>query len=302
MTSLGTQYYQIFLSQGVLVGLSSAFLMNPTLAVISRRMPHRRGLAFGLAIGGSSVGGIVWPIMLQELLYKHDIGFGWTMRVAGFVMILPLCFACLTIRNPQTAAPTARSEPVQQNVVEKQNEPNADKDGQVSEKKKADFTILKRPAFVILCLGLSCSYLGLLTPLFYISSYAIDQGVAPETAFNLLAGLNAASFFGRLVPGILADRYGHFNLCAMAAFFAGLVAFCWTKATSLAGIVILALAYGFASGVSVLEQQMSSLLLTADTSAFQGVMSLQNACAGKLAHAGNQGVAIGCAMGSIAVT
>lgn len=247
MTSLGTEYYQIFLSQGVLLGLSMALILNPTLAVVSSRVPHKRGMAFGLAIGGSSIGGIVWPIMLQELLYKREVGFGWTMRAAGFVMMLPLGIACFTIRNPPAQCTTSNKPPSQS--CPKASEAPDEAEDKAEREKKVDFSILKKPAFLLLCLGLSCAYLGLLTPLFYLSSYAVTQGTAPATAFYLLAGLNAASFFGRVVPGILADRYGHFNLCATAALTSGIVAFCWTHATSSGGLIVLSLAYGFVSGV-----------------------------------------------------
>ncbi len=69
-------------------------------------------------------------------------------------------------------------------------------------------------------------------------------------AFYLVAAINAASTFGRVLPGFLADRYGRFNLLILSAFTGGIVAFCWTSATSQAGLIIWSLAYGFSSGVS----------------------------------------------------
>lgn len=250
MTSLGTKYYQILLSQGILLGISMAMIICPTLAVISRRLPHHRGAAFGLTIGGSSIGGIVWPIMLQQLLYHRDIGFAWTMRAAGFVMVVPLAVACLTVKNaPQPPAVSSCDHDVPLEAGHEVEDKNA---------KKADLSILKQGAFLSFCVGLALTYLGLLTPLFYISAYSIEQGVSPDTAFYLLSGLNAASFFGRLVPGILADKYGHFNLIIAAAASSALVAFCWTKATSTAGLVVLSLAYGFASGVCLIQPLLAA--------------------------------------------
>lgn len=38
----------------------------------------RRAIAGGLAITGSSLGGVIFPIMVVHLLPK--VGFGWTMR------------------------------------------------------------------------------------------------------------------------------------------------------------------------------------------------------------------------------
>lgn len=246
MASLGKKYYQILLSQGILLGIGMAFIVCPSLAVVSRRMPHRRGAALGLTIGGSSIGGVVWPIMLQQLLYHRNIGFGWTMRAAGFVMMVPLGIVCLTVRNaPSPAVVSSPTEETDQDIAANARDETKEKDP-----KKVDLSILKQGAFLLLCLGLALTYLGLLTPLFYIPAYSISHGISPDTAFYLLSGLNAASFFGRVIPGLLADKYGHFNLIIAAALLSGLVAFCWTKATTSAGLAILSLAYGFASGVS----------------------------------------------------
>lgn len=234
-----------------------SFITCSCLAVVSRRVPHRRGVAFGLTIGGSSIGGIVWPVMLQQLLYHRNIGFGWTMRAAGFTMMIPLGIASLTVRDapPPPVSITPTSE------ISKDESSATGFETDKKDTKKADFSVLKKPAFIFLCIGLALTYLGLLTPLFYIPAYAIQCGISPDAAFYLLSGLNATSFFGRLVPGILADKYGHFNLIICAAILSAIVAFCWTEATTLAGLVILSLAYGFTSGVSRLTKLFSTTCL-----------------------------------------
>ncbi|GJC85497.1 leporins efflux protein lepC [Colletotrichum liriopes] len=278
MTSLCTEYYQVFLSQGVLLGVSSSLIFCPPVAVVSRRMPHRRGLALGLTIGGSSIGGIIWPIMLEQLLNFRKVSFGWTIRAVAFTMMPLLAIACLTVVDVQ--AP--KSSPTPPESASDGNEKGAGSSTDESQpEKKPDFSILKKKAFMLLCGGLAIGYFGLFTPLFFVSAFGISHGLSSSTAFYLLSGLNGASFFGRVIPGFLADQYGHFNLCTLAIFSAGIVGFCWTAASTLTGLAIWSLAYGFCSGA---------------------VMSLQGACVGKIAHQGNQGLAIGFTMGSIAVT
>lgn len=100
MISLCSQYYQIFLAQAVLLGISMGFVTWPPFAVVSRNLPHHRGLALGVITGGSSVGGIVWSIMIEELLTKRNLGFPWTVRVLGFTMLPLLAFACISITEP----------------------------------------------------------------------------------------------------------------------------------------------------------------------------------------------------------
>ncbi|KAK7949436.1 MFS transporter [Apiospora saccharicola] len=256
----------------------------PPLGVVLRHMPHRRGLAMGLTIGGSSIGGIVWPITLQQLLNKDQVSFGWTIRIVAFIMMPLLAIACFTVVEPaKTPSPVFATTPEVQKAPDSLNGNVTDVSSEKEEKKqKSDGTkdFLKKPTYMLLCAGLALAYLGLFTPLFYISTYAIAHGQATSTAFYLLSAINASSFFGRVVPGHLADTVGHYNLLTIFTFVSGLVGFTWTKATSLAGLVVWGLAYGFSSGA---------------------VMSLQNACAGKIAPPQHQGLAVGCLMGCLSI-
>lgn len=255
MTSLCTSFYQFFLAQALLLGISMSFVTWPPVAVVSRHLPRHRGLALGLVISGSSLGGLVWPIVLQQLLYHTTLGFGWTMRIVGFIMLPLLAIACLIVveaprERPQASTPTEHGE-AHEALEEKP-----------ARSKKTDFSIVKKPEFVFLCFGLAIGYLGLFAPFFYVSSYAVAKGVSPSMSFYLISILNAASLFGRVLPGVLADRWGHFNFMIAALGTSAIVGFCWTAATSLPGLIVWSLTYGFTSGVSMTSESFDDLWLT----------------------------------------
>ncbi|KAH7045360.1 MFS monocarboxylate transporter [Macrophomina phaseolina] len=264
MTSLSHEYYQIFLAQGVLLGGSMSFLFCPAVATISKYFHKNRGLALGITVGGSSTGGLVWPIVLDRLLNYHRIGFPWTLRIVGFIMLPLLLIALLSVQPPQS-----------------KSEPEPETEHPPSEKHKTDISIAKNPTFIILCSGLAICYLGMFSPFFYVTSYSSALGISTSLSFYMVSIVNAASLFGRVLPGLLADRYGHFNLCALAALTSGITCLCWTAATSTAGVVIWSLAYGFTSGA---------------------IMSLQSACAAQIATHETHGTAVGFLMGSLALT
>lgn len=255
MTSLCTQYWQLMLAQALLLGISMALVFCPPLGVVSRHMPHRRGLALGLTIGGSSIGGIIWPIMLQRLLINDGVSFGWTLRAVAFKMAPMLAFACFTVVEPQQQTPerTTKIDAPEEGKDSIRPDTGSMSEGCATDlhqnKEASSLLFLREPTFVLLALGLACAYLGLFTPLFYFSTYAVTYGQTRSTAFYLLSAINASSFFGRVVPGHMADKLGHYNLLAIFAFVSALVGFTWTKATSLAGMVVWGLAYGFTSGV-----------------------------------------------------
>ena len=93
MLSLATRYYQIMLTQGVLCGICSGMLYIPSVALVPVYFKHRRGLALGLATGGGSIGGVLYPIIFRRLLV--EIGFAWSVRVMGFIAFVTLGIAVM---------------------------------------------------------------------------------------------------------------------------------------------------------------------------------------------------------------
>ena len=57
----------------------------------------RRGAAFGIASTGSSLGGVIFPIMLNHLV--KEVGFPWAMRISAFLILFLLIIANLTVRS-----------------------------------------------------------------------------------------------------------------------------------------------------------------------------------------------------------
>jgi hypothetical protein len=106
MTSLCTQYWQVLLAQGVCTGLGNGLQFCPTISLVSTYFAKRRGMGLGLVACGSATGGIVYPIIVQQLLPR--IGFQWTMRVLGFVSLTFLMIASIVLRTrlpPRKAGP-----------------------------------------------------------------------------------------------------------------------------------------------------------------------------------------------------
>jgi MFS family permease len=64
----------------------------------------KRAIAGGLTSAGSSLGGVILPLMVQHLI--PQIGFGWTMRTCAFLILAFLTFALLTVRSNLEHKPT----------------------------------------------------------------------------------------------------------------------------------------------------------------------------------------------------
>lgn len=91
--------------------------------------------------------------------------------------------------------------------------------------------------------------IGLFVPNFYIVSYSTSHSLSPSLSFAVLAVLNGGGILGRLVPPVLSDTIGRFNLLIPSVFLAGLCTMVfWIFARTTIEIMLYAVLYGFFSG------------------------------------------------------
>lgn len=245
MISLCRSFWQFVLAQGILLGISMALATWPMVALVGQYFKRSRAAATGIVVAGSSLGGIVWPIAIDRLLNGTDVGFPWTMRILGFVMIPLLIFSCAAAKSP-----TTDSKAPDPNITESlENEKHAEESHRVN-RQGAVKTLYRQPSLQLTCLAMFIVYFGMFSPIFYLPSFATEAGFSTSLSFYTASIMNGASLFGRILPGFVADRYGKFNCCIIATISTGIIIMCWTKVASVAGLVIWSAAYGFASGVS----------------------------------------------------
>lgn len=224
MLSLSTEYYQVMLSQGILVGICAGLLYIPSIALIPLYFKRYRGLALGLATAGGSFGGVVYPIVFRRLL--DAIGFGWATRTIGFITLASLAIASLLIKPM----------------------------GPRSTRNLFETSALRDLPYVSFVAAGLLLFAGLLVPYFLATDYASTTlHTSSDLSFYVLAVLNAAQFLGRVIPAILSDWIGPELLLLGAEFMAGVLGFCWIAVdySSVAGYIVWLVAYGFISGMAV---------------------------------------------------
>ncbi|KAG2154112.1 MFS general substrate transporter [Suillus clintonianus] len=220
ITAECTQYWHFFLVQGLGMGLCCGIMVGPALVVVSHWFNRKRGLAMSLAAIGASIGSTVFPAAAQKLIPL--IGFKWTMRVFGFILLTTLGLANLLLKR--------RLPPV--NV----------RGGLFN------LNVFRNTAYTIFCFAGILSFLGLYTELTYISVSAVTIGVSKGFAFYIIAIANAASTFGRVSSGLLADKIGALNTMAAFTAIAGIMTFAWPFAKNESQLIGIAAVYGFSTG------------------------------------------------------
>lgn len=140
MTSLSKTYWQLLLAQGICTGIGNGIMFCPSLAVLTTYFSKKRAIAVGTAASGTATGGVVFPLIAQHLL--PVIGFPWTVRVMGFIMLgtmmLPLFFM-------RSRLPPRQTGPL------------------------VDFAAFKELPYFLFAIGNSLCFLGLYFPIYYVS-------------------------------------------------------------------------------------------------------------------------------------
>lgn len=69
MLSLSTKYWQVFLSQGICMGLGAGLLYIPSLAMVGVWFDKRRNVALGIVMSGIAVGKFL-PSFFVSFFFK----------------------------------------------------------------------------------------------------------------------------------------------------------------------------------------------------------------------------------------
>jgi MFS family permease len=234
MTSLSTRYWQLFLAQGVCTGLGSGLQFCPVMGLVATYFSSRRVFALAFCLVGSGTGGMLLPGLVKALM--PTIGFGWTVRVLGFVMLATSIPATLLL---QTRLPPRRAGPL------------------------VEWVAFKEPTYVLFCLGMFLNFWGLYFAFYYVGAFGRSElGLTYSDSTNLIIVTNGAGIVGRLIPAYLADlKFGPLNTIIPLTLCASLMMFCWAAVHSTAGLYVFAVLYGiFSNGVQGLwPSTLSSL-------------------------------------------
>ncbi|KAI1437337.1 major facilitator superfamily domain-containing protein [Xylaria sp. CBS 124048] len=223
--SLSTKYYQIILSQGIVCGIGGSILFNCASNATLTWFSKHRAAALGLVFAGSSTGGIVLPILMSHLIPR--IGFPWTVRILGFI-VLALCGpSCLVVRPYLPPRP----------------------------KPFVFIDLLKsfrETRYTLVVIGTFFVLWGFYLPFNYLPIQAQQQGVSPSLVPYILPIVNALSIPGRIVPGIIADKIGRFNVLILICILSAVITLAlWVPTHSTAATLTFGAIYGFASGAFV---------------------------------------------------
>lgn len=209
----------LFVTAGALVGIGSCALFNVGNSLPTQWFSSRLGVSNGVIKAGGGLGATIMPVASQKLI--DGLGLPWTFRILGFVM-LATCLPCgLLLKERQSGTQTSRME----------------------------WSLLKSPPFLCICLAGAISTFALFVPPFFIPLFASSIGLSPSTGAGLVAGFGLSSTVGRLIAGYACDKIGPLNTFAIVMLINAVSMLAiWPVSSTLAPLIVFAVINGIANG------------------------------------------------------
>jgi MFS family permease len=228
LASRAQSLLQFQLTYGLLVGFAASAFFAPMIATVTGWFQRNRSLAVSLVSAGMGIAPLTVSPFASWLMTHHD----WRVAMLdiGLLAWAVLLPAAAFVRRPPVAPdppPGAGAAPAAGMTV---------------------MQALATPQFLVLGLTFFACCAAHSGPIFHVVSYATFCGIAPLTAATVYSAEGLGGLGGRLLLGLLADRFGakRVLICGLAVQTAAIVAYLFAR--ELHEFYVVALVFGMAYG------------------------------------------------------
>lgn len=221
-TASASAIWQVYLTQGLGLGLAVAFLVPAAIAAAGRAVPARqRPLAMGISIAGSGAGTLVYAPVARRLIDAFGLRPALVALGVGGAALTLLIAVGMGRRHGDEHEGAGLREAVRERA----------------------FRVMWAAAFVM-----SFTFM---IPATHLVPYARDHGVAATTAALLLSAIGGASIVGRFALAAAGPRLGNARMAALAIFGMGAANVVWLASSSAGPLFVFAIAFGMFQGATV---------------------------------------------------
>ena len=214
LASFSQRLWQVILTQGLLLGIATCLSYMPAVTVAPTWYGPRRGLAMGIILAGTGVGGLAWAPVIHALVQRY--GYRQTLRISGILTGGLIVLSASVLRWDSTTK--ARLD--QENRLA-----NLGLGGKLFKIPLMNWRIVNSRKFTAQLFSGSCQAAAYYTPVFFFSTYARTLGYSTTTGANFIAITNACNAIGKIVVGSVADRYGRLNTLFATTLLSAVVSF-----------------------------------------------------------------------------
>nr|KAJ3420346.1 hypothetical protein HK105_005787 [Polyrhizophydium stewartii] len=217
--SFATSIWHLHITQGFLFSIGVSFGYIPSIGILSNWFVKYRGLATGFAVSGAGAGGLAFGPLLRYLL--SNVGWRWTLRIAGIGCAVLMLVAALLIRERVKVKTSAR----------------------------IDLSLFKDTLFLRVYAAIVCCSFAYFVPFYFVPLFSSQHGMTKEQGALLTGLLNGASGLGRILLGLSSDFLGPINMLVLCLTTSSLLLLLmWPFSTTFAVLATFVIIYGLFVG------------------------------------------------------
>ena len=228
LASRATSLLEFQIIYGVVVGVAAGAVFAPMIATVTGWFEERRSLAVSLVSAGMGVAPMTISPFASWLIESYD----WrtallVIAVMAWVLLIP---AALLVRRPPPASSTAVGMPAE--------------GGEGMTVAQA----LRSPQFIVLAVTFFFCCAAHSGPIFHTVSYALTCGLSAMTAVTIYSVEGLAGLGGRILFGLLGDKFGARRIVVLGLMVQALGAGSYYFTREIGEFYAVAILFGMAYG------------------------------------------------------
>lgn len=233
LASYATKLWQLYLTQGMLTGISLSLLATPSTTVLPGWFLKKRSFAMGLSLVGTGAGGVAYSLAVNRLI-EISGDQKLALRVLAITCSLTCLVATILIRHRSPIKPTGTNLSAIKQHFKDMFSPR----------------IMKMKSVQLISIWFTFALFGYTLMVFTLSSYAVARGLSQRQSSVLTASLNAAQCIGRPLMGLMGDKFGRTNTTVTLTFLLTIYLFAfWIPSHTFIQMLFFSICVGLCIGV-----------------------------------------------------
>ena len=189
-SGMGNRIGTLYLSYGVMAGLGIGIAYNCIISTVNAWFPDKKGLSSGVLMMGFGASALVIGSAADALIQNPALGWRFAFRMIGIALGVVLVLAALILRKAPEAAPT-----------QKGGSASGGKDYTTAEMLRS-LTFWKALTLIVFLAAVGNTVISMAKDL------ALSVGLAAGAATVLVGILSVCNGLGRVITGLVFDRFG----------------------------------------------------------------------------------------------
>lgn len=228
LASFGKYLWHFTVTQGVLLGVGTCLPYMAAVTVAPTWFTAHRGLAMGIILSGTGVGGVVWAPTIKALV--DGVGYRNSLRVAAAVSFVLIAAASGAMAWEAQAQ--ARIDIENAALRFRAQSRRRHRAANILQVPLVSWRVARSRKFLAQALGAVLQAAAYYTPVFFFASYASTLGYSTAAGANFIALSNACNAIGKIAIGFCADRMGRLNTMFATTLLSAIVTMCfWVPST-----------------------------------------------------------------------